>query len=116
MPKRPASAPDTQSNCNDNCPVRRTAQIIDGKWTTQIVRDLLPGKKRYSELLAGLPGISPKILAQRLRMLEDEGLITKTTYAEVPPRTEYALTPLGLQLKGVIWAMSQFGEALSKRP
>jgi DNA-binding HxlR family transcriptional regulator len=111
----PAKTPAAAASCTDDCPVRRTAQIIDGKWTTQIVRDLLPGKKRYSELLAGLPGISPKILAQRLRLLEGEGLITKTTYAEVPPRTEYALTPLGLRLKGVIWEMSRFGEALGKR-
>lgn len=116
MPKPARPTPEPRPRCDDECPVRRTAQIIDGKWTTQIVRDLLPGKKRYSELLAGLPGISPKILAQRLRLLESEGLITKTTYAEVPPRTEYELTPLGLQLKGVIWEMSRFGEALGKRP
>lgn len=100
--------------CSDECPVRRTATIIDGKWTTQIVRDLLSGKKRYSELLAGLPGISPKILAQRLRMLETQGLVSKTIYAEVPPRTEYALTPLGLQLRGVIEAMARFGAALAR--
>ena len=98
--------------CTGECPVRRTAQIIDGKWTTQIVRDLLPGKKRYSELLAGLPGISPKILAQRLRLLQAQGLLTKTIYAEVPPRTEYQLTALGLRLKGVIKEMARFGEAL----
>lgn len=101
--------------CTDECPVRRTAQIIDGKWTTQIVRDLLPGKRRYSELLAGLPGISPKILAQRLRLLEGHGLLTKTVYAEVPPRTEYELTPLGRQLKSVIRAMGRFGETLARR-
>jgi DNA-binding HxlR family transcriptional regulator len=103
---RPAAA------CTGECPVHRTAQIIDGKWTTQIVRDLLPGKKRYSELLAGLPAISPKILAQRLRLLEAQGLLTKTIYAEVPPRTEYQLTALGLRLKGVIKEMARFGEAL----
>ncbi len=101
--------------CTNDCPVRRTAQIIDGKWTTQIVRDLLPGKRRYSELLTSLAGISPKILAQRLRLLESHGLLVKTTYAEVPPRTEYELTSLGLQLKGVIRAMSRFGDALANR-
>lgn len=105
----------TQEACATECPVRRTARIIDGKWTTQIVRDLLPGKKRYSELLAGLPGISPKILAQRLRLLEAEGLVVKTTYAEVPPRTEYELTAMGLKLKGVILAMARFGQALTAR-
>lgn len=116
MPRRHSQpAIGDQPVCTDECPVRRTAQIIDGKWTTQIVRDLLPGKRRYSELLAGLPGISPKILAQRLRLLEAHGLVTKTVYAEVPPRTEYELTALGLQLKSVIRAMSRFGETLAKR-
>lgn len=116
MPQRP-SRTRTRENvaCTNECPVRRTAQIIDGKWTTQIVRELLPGKRRYSELLAGLPGISPKILAQRLRLLEAHGLLTKTIYAEVPPRTEYALTKLGFQLKAVIEAMGRFGETLAKR-
>lgn len=100
--------------CGDGCPVSRTAQIIDGKWTTQIVRDLLPGKRRYSELLASLPGISPKILAERLRLLERHGLVAKTVYAEVPPRTEYELTALGRGLKNVIRAMAQFGERLAR--
>ena len=95
--------------------MRQTALIIDGKWTTQIVRDLLPGKKRYSELISGLPGISPKVLSQRLRMLEQRGLLTKTTYPEVPPRTEYELTRLGHELKVVIEAMARFGAALSRR-
>lgn len=116
MPRRPSKTLVRDSDaCTNECPVRRTAQIIDGKWTTQIVRDLLPGKKRYSELLAGLPGISPKILAQRLRLLEGHGLLTKTIYAEVPPRTEYELTALGFQLKNVIKAMGRFGETLAKR-
>lgn len=104
-----------RGECANDCPVRRTAQIIDGKWTTQILRDLLPGKKRYSELLTGLPGISPKVLVERLRLLESHGLLTKTTYPEVPPRTEYQLTALGFQLKDVIKAMARFGEALARR-
>lgn len=95
--------------------MRRTALVIDGKWTTQIVRDLLPGKKRYSELIASLPGISPKVLSQRLRMLEQRGLLTKTIYPEVPPRTEYQLTPLGRELKVVIEAMARFGAVLGRR-
>lgn len=94
------------------CPVFRTAQIIEGKWTTQIVRDLLPGKRRYSELLHGLAGISPKVLAQRLRFLEEQGLLVKTIYAEVPPHTDYELTDLGRRLTGVIQAMAEFGMQL----
>lgn len=106
------SGPAAADSCLDSCPVARAARIIDGKWTTQIVRDLLPGKQRYSELLRSLSGISPKVLAQRLRFLEDEGLLTKTTFAEVPPRTEYALTRRGRRLTGVISAMAAFGKAL----
>jgi len=101
MPSRTSSTrTSAATDCTAECPVHRTAQIIDGKWTTQIVRDLLPGKKRYS---------------QCLRLLESHGLLVKTTYAEVPPRTEYELTRLGLQLKGVIREMSRFGQALAER-
>jgi DNA-binding HxlR family transcriptional regulator len=115
LPTGKAAGKAAAPACDNDCPVRRTAMVIDGKWTTQIVRDLLPGKRRYSQLLAGLPGISPKILAQRLRLLEDEGLVTKAVYAEVPPRTEYALTPLGFELEGVIREMARFGLALARR-
>lgn len=102
----------TAAACDDSCPVRRTAQIIDGKWTTQIVRDLLPGKKRYSELQQSLAGISPKVLAARLRFLEQQGIVAKTIYPEIPPRTEYRLTTLGRKLQGVIAAMADFGMKL----
>lgn len=102
----------TVEACDDNCPVRRAAQIIDGKWTTQIVRDLLPGKKRYSELQHSLSGISPKILAARLKFLEEQGILSKTIYPEIPPRTEYQLTKLGKKLQGVIAAMADFGMKL----
>lgn len=112
---RTKSSRISSSDCTDECPVRRAALVIDGKWTTQIVRDLLPGKKRYSELIAGLPGISPKVLSQRLRMLEQLGLLTKTIYPEVPPRTEYELTRLGRELKVVIEAMARFGAVLARR-
>ncbi len=98
--------------CDDACPVRRTALLIEGKWTTRIVRDLLPGKKRYSELLQSLHGVSPKVLAARLKFLEQQGIVTKTIYPEIPPRTEYQLTPRGKRLRGVIAAMAKFGATL----
>jgi len=94
--------------CDESCPVARTARLIEGKWTTRIVRDLLTGKKRYSELQRSLVGISPKVLAERLRFLEDEGLIAKTIYPVVPPHTEYRLTKRGLKLRGIIAAMARF--------
>ena len=96
--------------CDDECPVRKTAQIIDGKWTTLIIRDLLPGKKRYSELLGSLGGISPKMLAARLKFLEEKGILTKKIYPVIPPKTEYQLTTTGRRLQKVIIAMSDFGK------
>jgi len=100
--------------CNEDCPVKETANIIDGKWTTQIVRELLGGKKRYSEIQKALNGISPKVLTTRLRMLQQYKLLTRTVYATVPPTTEYELTNLGQKLESVIYAMAEFGVELKK--
>lgn len=97
------------NDCDGTCPVQRTAKILDGKWTTLIVRDLIGGKKRYSELQRSLPGISPRLLAARLRLLERNGMLTRTVYPTIPPTTEYELTPLGRGLRGVINAMAKFG-------
>ena len=98
--------------CDANCPVRKTTEIIDGKWTTLIIRDLLSGKKRYSELLRSLEGISPKMLAVRLKHLEDTGILSRELFPTVPPKTEYQLTKLGLELKDVVLAMDKFGRKL----
>ena len=98
--------------CAEECPVRKTSGIIEGKWTTLIVRDLLGGKKRYSELQRSLEHISPKLLAARLRMLEQNKLVKRTVFATVPPTTEYQLTPLGRKLEKVIKAMADFGSQL----
>ena len=102
----------TEQSCETSCPVAKTAELMDGKWTTRIVRDLLSGKKRYSELQRSLAGISPKVLADRLRFLEEHGLLVKTIYPVVPPHTDYELTPQGLHLRVVIEAMAQFGQTL----
>lgn len=98
--------------CSVDCPVQKTAKLIEGKWTTLIVRDLLSGKKRYSELQRSLEKISPKLLAARLRMLEKYRLVERTVYPTVPATTEYELTPLGRKLEKVIVAMSEFGQLL----
>ena len=100
------------TSCDDQCPVRKAARILDGKWTTLIVRDLLSGTKRYSELLGSLEGISPKMLAARLKFLEQNGILSKKIYPVIPPKTEYRLTPLGKGLKKVIAAMGEFGGRL----
>jgi len=111
MPAKIASTTPADQ-CGESCPVAKTARVIDGKWTTRIIRDLLTGTKRYSELQHSLTGISPKVLAARLRFLEEEGVITKTIYPVVPPHTEYQLTARGMELQGVITAMAKYGNSL----
>jgi len=99
--------------CDDECPIKKTADVIEGRWTTLVIRELLPGKKRFSEIQRALSGISPKVLTVRLRLLEQRQLLTRTVFATVPPKTEYELTPLGRQLESVLDAMADFGERLS---
>lgn len=100
-------------NSDEGCPVKRAADILEGKWTTKLVRELMGGTRRYSQLQRGLPGISPKILTDRLVMLEANGLVKKTSYPCIPPRTEYELTPLGREMEQVIAAMARFGISLA---
>jgi DNA-binding HxlR family transcriptional regulator len=97
----------------EGCPVGVAARILDGKWTTRIGCELLGGKKRFSELQRALSGISPKILTARLNMLIDNGLVTKTIYPCIPPKTEYQLTDLGQSLRGVILALAEFGRQVT---
>jgi DNA-binding HxlR family transcriptional regulator len=94
---------------NSVCPVARTARIISGKWTLLIIRDLASGVKRFNQLERSLQGISPKTLSERLRALEDEGIIVRETFAEVPPRVEYSLTEKGKGLGEMISCMRCYG-------
>jgi DNA-binding HxlR family transcriptional regulator len=89
--------------------------VIDGKWTTLIVRELLAGTRRFSELQRGIGPISPRLLTARLRLLEDEGVLLRTVYPTNPPTTGYELTSHGQRLKGVIEAMAAFGAASQRR-
>jgi len=92
------------------CPIARTAEIIGGKWTLLIIRDLASGVKRFNQLERSLHGISPKTLSERLRSLEEEGIIIRQTFAEVPPRVEYSLTTKGRDLSIVIESMRSYGK------
>ena len=92
------------------CPVARTAEIISGKWTLLIIRDLASGVKRFNQLERSLQGISPKTLSERLRTLEEEGIVARQTFAEVPPRVEYSLTEKGHDLVCVIENMRNYGK------
>jgi DNA-binding HxlR family transcriptional regulator len=93
------------------CPVCRTAEIVCGKWTLLLVRDLAEGRSRFCELERSLTGISPRTLSLRLRALEEEGIVERQTYAEVPPRVEYALTEKGRALIPIIDDMRAYGKS-----
>ena len=92
------------------CPVETTLTLIGDKWKVLILRDLMPGKKRFGELKRSLGGVSQKVLTAQLRAMEESGLVTRTVYAEVPPRVEYDLTELGRSLKPILDAMWDWGE------
>ena len=94
---------------NDTCPVCRTADIVCGKWTLLVIRDLADGRSRFCELERSLQGISPRTLSLRLRALEEEGIVERQTFPEVPPRVEYALTDKGRALVPLIEDMRAYG-------
>lgn len=102
MPELKKSLPD--------CPVETTLLLISDKWKVLILRDLLQGTKRFSELKKSLGQVSQKVLTSQLRQMETSGLISRTVYAQVPPRVEYSLTELGRSLKPVLDAMVCWGE------
>ena len=91
------------------CPVGCCAEIISGKWTLLLIRDLAEGSQRFCELERSLNGISPRTLSLRLRALEESGVVERRTYPEVPPRVEYALTDKGSALVPLIEDMRAYG-------
>jgi DNA-binding HxlR family transcriptional regulator len=95
---------------DETCPVCVTAEIVCGKWTLLLIRDLAGGCSRFCELERSLAGISPRTLSLRLRALEEEGIVERQTFAEVPPRVEYALTEKGRALLPIIDDMRAYGE------
>ena len=94
---------------NSDCPVCRTADIVCGKWTLLVIRDLAESRARFCELERSLKGISPRTLSLRLRALEEEGVVMRETFSEVPPRVEYALTDKGRALVPIIESMRSYG-------
>jgi DNA-binding HxlR family transcriptional regulator len=98
-----------------NCPVERTLEVIGGRWKVLILRELFPGLKRFGQLHRALNGITQKMLTQQLRELEEDGIIYREVYLQVPPKVEYSLTPLGESLKPILdsmhdWGMRHLGE------
>lgn len=92
------------------CPVETTLTLISNKWKALILRDLLPGTKRFGELKKSIGHVTQKVLTAQLREMEADGLLIRTVYAEVPPRVEYTLTELGYSLKPILDAMWDWGE------
>jgi DNA-binding HxlR family transcriptional regulator len=93
----------------DNDPVERSLALVGHKWTVLIIRDLLSGPRRFTEIERSLGRANPKMITTRLRELEQTGLVSRTAYAEVPPRVEYALTARGRALRPVIDALKEWG-------
>ena len=92
------------------CPVETTLMLISDRWKVLILRDLMPGTKRFGELKNSIGNVTQKVLTANLRQMEAQGLLTRKVYAEVPPRVEYTLTGLGYSLKPVLDAMCSWGE------
>ena len=92
------------------CPVETTLTLIGDKWKVLILRDLMPGTKRFGELKKSIGNVSQKVLTAQLRAMEESGLLTRTVYAEGPPRVEYTLTELGKSLKPILDALWNWGE------
>jgi DNA-binding HxlR family transcriptional regulator len=93
------------------CGVEACLAVLDGKWTTLLVRELLGGPRRFGELRSALGGPSAKTVTERLRTLEHQGVLTRTVHAEVPPRVVYELTTKGESLRPVLLAMLRWGES-----
>jgi len=93
------------------CPVATTVALIGSKWKLLIIRNLLQRPWRFNELKKNLEGISQKVLTDSLRSMEEDGIITRTVYPEVPPRVEYALSDLGQTLKPILDSMVTWGDA-----
>jgi len=96
---------------DETCSVAACAEIIGAKWTAILVHDLSEGPRRFSELEHSCVGISPRTLSERLRALEDDGIVTRQSYPESPPRVEYALTEKGEALLPIIEEMRRFGHS-----
>lgn len=98
-----------------SCSVETTLLLIGGKWKVLILRDLINGTKRFGELKKSINSISQKVLTQQLREMEEDGLVERTVYAEVPPRVEYSLTEDGMSLKPVLNSMLTWGNQYKER-
>lgn len=97
-------------DCSEGCPVEATLELIGGKWKGVILYHLLDGTHRFGELRRKLPSVTQRMLTKQLRELEQGGVVRRVVHAEVPPRVEYSLTPLGATLRPVVLALKEWGD------
>ena len=91
------------------CPVARSLAFLGERWTLLLIRDLLTGPRKFHEFSASLPGVAPTVLSQRLKVLEEHGIVSRRLYSEHPPRAEYTLTERGMELRPVVRALGIWG-------
>ena len=96
------------------CPVEVTLSLISSRWVVLILRELIYGTRRFGQIRKALGGVSTKVLTQNLRTMEENGLLTRETFAEVPPRVEYTLTALGQSLRPVLLSMVEWGSQYAR--
>ena len=101
--------PQIENRDRATCAVETTLAVIGGRWKVLIIRELFPGVKRFGELHRALQGITQKMLTQQLREMEQDGLVHRQVYLQVPPKVEYSLTPLGETLKPILNSMHEWG-------
>jgi DNA-binding HxlR family transcriptional regulator len=99
-----------KTECCDGCPIEVSIEVIGGMWKTLIIRELMNGTRRYSELHRALSPVTHKMLAQQLRDLENDGVLLRKVYPQVPPKVEYSLSTLGTELVPLMGAMKTWGE------
>ncbi|MFC0516228.1 winged helix-turn-helix transcriptional regulator [Mucilaginibacter angelicae] len=92
-----------------SCTMEAALSVISGKWKLKIINQLLTGQKRYSEINRNIGGMTEKMLSQQLRELEEDGIVTRTIFPEVPPRVEYSLTPIGQELSSIFYTLETWG-------
>jgi len=97
-------------DCDPGCAVEAAISLIDGKWKCLILHHLLGGTVRFSEIRRRVPGVTPRMLTNQLRELETDGLIVRQVYAQVPPKVEYSLSPLGRSLEPILGALRVWGD------